>query len=42
LVVSVEGHYGAEEEWRKESRPQEQKECGFMIYSTAIDIPEDF
>jgi len=26
LVVSVEGYYGGEEEWRKELRLQEQKE----------------
>jgi len=37
LVVSVEGHYGAEEEWRKGPRPQEQMEYGSMTYSTASD-----
>jgi len=39
LVVSVEGHYGGEEESRMESRPQEQNEWGSMTYSTATDRP---
>jgi hypothetical protein len=39
VVVSVKGHYAEEEELRGESRPQWQKEGGYITYMTVTDIP---